>query len=187
MLPDVAGTYLVRVEGHRDGASGDATAIIDAFAYGLGLQAVLTWDIDMSDVDLHLVNLTEGGAFYVPTFDCYHANMNPDWPPSGVPGDPSLDIDDVDGFGPERIQVIDAPGSTYRVYVHYFSDDDLGPTDATVELAYEDALLESMTQTLTETDIIWEVADVDTSAGTLTPIDLVYFDTSFGFAPASKH
>lgn len=106
MLPDVAGTYLVRVEGHRDGASGDATAIIDAFAYGLGLQAVLTWDIDMSDVDLHLVNLTEGGAFY---------------------------------------------------------------------------------QTLTETDIIWEVADVDTSAGTLTPIDLVYFDTSFGFAPASKH
>lgn len=184
--PDLPGTYLFRVEARRDGAYGEATALIEAFAYGLGLQVSLTWDIDKSDVDLHLVNLTEGGAFRVEPFDCYFANMNPDWPPQGPAGDPTMDIDDVHGYGPERISVLDSPGASYRVFVHYFSDDALGATDATVVVAFQDAFLYSATQTLAVTDTVWEVVDLDLALGTATPIDLVYVDSSGAFAPASK-
>ena len=69
-------------------------------------------------------------------YDCYFANPNPDWGPTGPVGNPSLDIDDVNGAGPENINLNDPeytdqttiPGP-YLVGVHYYSSGGLFTTD----------------------------------------------------------
>ena len=62
------------------------------------VTAILSWDTNLHDVDIHLV---QGGRQYFTPDDCYYANLSPDW---GVPGDqtdnPFLDVDDLDGYGP---------------------------------------------------------------------------------------
>lgn len=187
VAPDLPGFYLFRVEGHREGGgSGEATAIVQAYEFGVGLVVRLEWNTPSNDVDLHLVNLTEGGVFRTAPFDCYYANGNPDWPPDGPSGDPQLDLDDVNGYGPENIAVTETIPAVYRVYAHYFSDDALGATDATVEIGLLDAALYSDTQTLPQTGALWVVADVDTGLGSVTPIDVLTNDTAAGFARASK-
>lgn len=80
----------------------------------------LDWDTNDTDLDLHLTG-PNGAPFAFR--DCYFGDTSPDW---GVPGDPAddcfLDVDDVDGLGPERINVGRAAAGTYRVYIHYFED-----------------------------------------------------------------
>ena len=68
------------------------------------LTAILEWNTNFHDVDLHLVR---GGGTPFSNDDCYYANLSPDW---GVPGDtsdnPFLDVDDLDGYGPETINLL---------------------------------------------------------------------------------
>lgn len=187
IVPDVRGYYLVRVEGIREGVgAGEATAVVEVFEYGVGLTIQLTWSTPEGDVDLHLVNLTESGVFGEEPFDCYYSNKSPDWPPAGPGGDPTLDVDDVQGFGPENISITETVPAAYRVFAHYFSDHGFGPTDATIRIALLDSALHIDTQTLPQTGAVWMVADVDTGLQTVTPIDVLTNDTAIGFAPASK-
>jgi len=90
---------------------------------------------DASDVDLHL--LRQGGTrWFESTDDCYYANctrVGVEWGSPSPLDNPRLDIDDVQGFGPENIN-IDAPiPGTYRIGVHYYDDDaPVGNLPATV-------------------------------------------------------
>lgn len=80
------------------------------------LRVVLTWDKADTDVDLHVEDSSGNHAWY--------ADL------TGIPG-AFLDHDDVDGFGPEVFTMETlAPNTTYRVYLHYFSDHGNGPTTA---------------------------------------------------------
>ena len=88
----------------------------------VGLTIKISWDQDLCDVDSHLI--APGGAFFDCDLDCHFGNPSPDW---GVPGDwaddPFLDVDDIDGYGPEHINISEpTPGATYRFLVHYYMD-----------------------------------------------------------------
>jgi uncharacterized protein YfaP (DUF2135 family) len=133
----------------------------------------LRWDTNQTDVDLHLT--APGGA---PFFrdDCYFGERRADW---GVPGDRSddcfLDVDDVDGFGPERINVSRAEAGTYRVYVHYFADRGLGPSEATVDVSVGGTRAGSFSRTLMRCGEMWLVGEIqwNGTSGSFRPVDRV--------------
>ena len=126
-----------------------------------------------SDVDLHMLHPrgTEWGQIL---FDCYYAQPNPDWGVRGVPtDDPTLDLDDVDGAGPENITLSDpedtaALGQPYRVGVDYYraekeaSFDTYGPSNITVKiyLGGQLAWQNDQPRELTHTHDFWEVAQI---------------------------
>jgi hypothetical protein len=105
----------------------------------------LTWDTSFGDMDLHLLKMTPGNEFCGTsglaygdtsrargcgtTWSCYYGNCKatsssrPDWDLDGVsgsPGDPSLDIDDQCGFGPENITIDTAEPGQYLVGVDFY-------------------------------------------------------------------
>ena len=86
-----------------------------------------------SDVDLHFVH--PNGIWNRSPWDCYWQNKNPNWGDTAIPeDDPSLDIDDTDGAGPENINLNNPESVTYRVGVFYFSDHGYGPANVTVRI-----------------------------------------------------
>lgn len=137
----------------------------------------LTWDRDETDVDLHLVSETEGGTFHTEPFDCYYENTNPDW---GVPGvtvdDPAIDIDDVDGFGPENVSLNEPKdGYRYRVSAHYFDDRGLGSSTVTVRIYLSGLLRYEGIHPLERTGSGWDVATIDWPTGGVVGIDQPFF------------
>jgi hypothetical protein len=167
--PNLVGVYTVQVTVRDDqGLSASCTTTVTAT--GDGIRVELTWNTDRSDVDLHLLRMAGGtGWFNVPN-DCYYANRTPMWDAPGTADDPRLDIDDVNGFGPENIN-IDVPvaGATYRVGVHYYSAHGAGPSTATVRIYCGDISttpVTTMMRTLTngsgipDANDCWRVADI---------------------------
>src|SRR5690606_7681426 len=97
----------------------------------------------VGDMDLHLLKMTPNNQFCATsglgfgglasgcgtTWACYYGNCKaasssrPDWDldgTAGSPGDPSLDIDDLCGFGPENITIDTAEPGQYLVGVDFF-------------------------------------------------------------------
>ncbi len=66
--------------------------------------------------------------------DCSFSNRHPEWGEPGRDDDPSLDIDDVSGDGPEIITLDKPQEGLYRVVVHYCQDRIGEPTLATITL-----------------------------------------------------
>ncbi|OFW29327.1 MAG: hypothetical protein A3J28_00915 [Acidobacteria bacterium RIFCSPLOWO2_12_FULL_60_22] len=99
------------------GASANITTVplmIDPLA----LRVTLRWDKYDTDVDLHVRDSLGNESWY--------GNL------CGIPNG-CLDRDDVDGFGPEVFDLRQlAPGVSYTVFLHYYSDHGNGPTTATV-------------------------------------------------------
>jgi hypothetical protein len=87
------------------------------------LLVLMSWDSDDTDIDLHVVG--DDGT------EVAYYSMNQTW------GD--LDIDDIDGFGPETFSSTpEASDRYYRVAGHYYSDHGNGPTTVTVRVIYHD-------------------------------------------------
>jgi hypothetical protein len=101
----------------------------------------LTWEAnspsgerEIIDLDLHLLH----PSFNVPLsaydmynisseLDCYYSNMNPDWGDLGSFHDPSLDRDELEGFGAEVItlqdlemELLSSQAMGYRLVVHVY-------------------------------------------------------------------
>ena len=180
LFVDVAGSYTVSlIVVDRDGLESEPAELT---LEGIPLDdfhAELSWDIDVSDVDLHVI--APGGAVFHQTLDCFFGNCVPiggvgvDWGAPGPDGDPTLDLDDVQGYGPENIN-IESPtdGSNYRVVVHYWSDDGLGSTTATVRIYLSGQLMYEAAQNLSATGRTWDVATVAWPSGSITPLGSVY-------------
>lgn len=146
-----------------DGCSHDAAA-------SKGLQVILTWDSDLADLDLHLM---EGAAalFAVPA-DCDWCNSNPDWGVAGEPSDnPTLDVDDIFGFGPECSSIPSAAPGTYTVAVHYFTDHGAEDVAAQVEIWSTGVLVSTEALTMSR-DQEWQVGTVEFPGPTFTAIGL---------------
>ena len=129
-----------------------------------GLAAVLEWNTDVNDVDLHLIQETQGGGLFDEELDCHFANLRPDWiPEESLDGDPSLDHDEVDGLGPETVELpVPTIGEAYRVVVHYFSDDGFAETEAEVRLFVNGAEVEERERELIANQV-WDVGVFDWS------------------------
>lgn len=127
----IVGDYTVRLEARDE--SGDTTSCETQVAMlGHGLRVELSWNTDGTDVDLHLSDQPEP-RWFTPT-DCYFGNRTPEGGAESSPQARWLDVDDVDGMGPENIRV-DVPrtDAEYTVAVHYYSSHQRpGPTNARV-------------------------------------------------------
>ncbi len=131
-MPDIAGEYLLRVTVTDDDGE---TASCDSLVVALvdeGLRIEMFWNTDGTDMDVHLANPTATRWFS--DDDCYYANCHDpgslNWGAPGTADDPRLDIDDVNGFGPENINIDDPSTGVYTVGVHAFS----GRGDVTVRI-----------------------------------------------------
>lgn len=138
--PDVAGEYRVRLTLTDSlGATGTCETIILA-VNAEGLRVEVFWNApdrscdtrsppcDATDVDLHLLR-PMGSEWFDGADDCYYANCTGGglaWGDIGPLDDPRLDIDDVEGFGPENINLERPAPGVYRVGVHMFDTDSFG-------------------------------------------------------------
>ncbi len=137
-------------------------------------------DLFGTDVDLHLFHPAEGFSnngfplWSTTPGDCYWANVNPEWGAAGPTANPSLDIDDTNGAGPENIN-LDNPedtvrlGRNYRVGVEYYNAEPDFITsmtsDVTVRIYVSGQLAGEWEKTMRFTGEQWEVADIIWSAG----------------------
>ena len=148
----------------------------------------LTWDtpgdpdqtdLRGADVDLHFLHPLAPSWFGVlgreggHSWDCYFANPAPDW---GVMGedddDPSLDLDDTNGSGPEVINLNNPEQvGAYRIGVHYYraqvgqiqDGNTYGPSTARVRIYFGGELAHEMEQRLEDSNAFWEAARVSWS------------------------
>lgn len=91
--------------GWREEDSVDFTADIEPAAF----RVTLSWDTDETDVDLWVTDPSGELCFY-----------NNPTTASGL----VLDVDDINGYGPENITNLAPPAGDYLVQVHYYSDHD---------------------------------------------------------------
>ena len=202
---DVAGEYLIELtveddQGFSSAECADAVATLHINARPeSAVHVELTWhtpsdedetDLDGTDVDLHLLHPSAmGWANGLSELDCHYANINPDWGPAGPDGNPSLDIDDANGAGPENI-TIDTPEVTnngyYRVGVHYYSSgdsffgEDYGPSDSTIRIYLEGVLSGEWIQRLNSTGSFWEVAGIEWGEASSRVIEI---NRLYGYIP----
>jgi hypothetical protein len=136
------------------------------------LRIELTWDTT-ADLDLHLLH--PNGDWNEAPWDCYWANRNPNW---GLPfssDDPELEVDDIDGFGPEVITLPRLEHVTYQVGVLSFSGARDVTTTATVRVFDENELVAEITTEFPGPRHFWTVAGVALGGSdiTVTPSDVI--------------
>lgn len=151
----------------------------------IGLHINLTWDTNATDVDMHL--LRPGGTMWDCQSDCYFGDPQPDWGTKGdILDDPFLDLDDVDGFGPENINISEPKPGIYKFIIHYYDDtyDDSfpQPSNATVQLLSYGTVIQSWGPThLASVNRTWDVFTVEWPSLNVTTLGAMYNGGSGGF------
>lgn len=86
-----------------------------------GFYVQVSWDTTDTDFDLHILRTSSSQIFDSPD-DCCFCNSGPSWYATGSGDDPSLDWDDIDGYGPETT-TIDSPATGgYRILLHFYGE-----------------------------------------------------------------
>ena len=106
------------------------------------LTANLVWDTNQTDMDLHMIN---------PSLDeCFYAQR--------LIGGMKLDVDDVTGYGPENISVLEPENGTYHVRIRNYRN--TVPTTVTVRVYKGDAMIDEQTHTFGTVQMtFWDVGD----------------------------
>ncbi len=135
--PDMVGQYIARFTAtDNDGEQSYCEININADTHDF-LSVSLTWDKGgRSDMDLHLLRPdVDSTRWNKAPDDCFWQNRNPDWGDIGNALDnPRLDLDDMDGWGPELIQIERPKNGRYTVGVLYFDDQTQGNSLATIKI-----------------------------------------------------
>ncbi len=153
-----------------------------------------------TDIDLHFKHQTAGASWggAAGVWDCYFRNKSPDWGAVGeFLDDPSLDIDDINGAGPENVN-LNRPevGVTYEVGALYFrAESTFGEMgrDPRVEhqsyvttriFARGELVAELVDRELNSVNQLWHAASVTWCADEarcpeITPQDRVYEDGEY--------
>ncbi|MFN7131862.1 MAG: PKD domain-containing protein [Myxococcales bacterium] len=139
------------------------------------LLVEVVWNNYDADIDLHMV---PDGEDFFSARDCYFAqgHRSPDWGVIGDPSDdPSLDRDDLTGFGPEIIGYPNPANGKYRVMAHYYSDHgSKNPrTEVTIRVYQFGVVKSEMRKWLDKGGQKWVALTVEWPSGTVTPIDQV--------------
>ncbi len=122
------------------------------------IHVEMFWDSPNSDLDLHLAQ--EGTPIFLKPTDCNYCNVNPEWGVEGVSSDdPSLDLDDVTGYGPENINLNAPADGNYDMHVHYFRDNGAGAVVATVRVYLDGGVAYEVSEVM-EYDDRWFVGTV---------------------------
>lgn len=150
----------------------------------VAVHVQLAWNTEGTDVDLHL--LKPGGAAFesdpaTDSVDCGYSNMTPDWNGNGIRNvrdgsafadaqDPVLDVDDVDGNGPENIVISTPVSGTYGVGIYFYSDHGYtAPTTPVVKIWVNGQLVATYTKAAALTEYgWWKPANIVVSGSTIT-------------------
>ena len=204
--PDVAGEYVLRLFVTDDHGNVATCDVLVRAVPQEGLRVEIFWNppdtscddrggvrpCDDTDVDVHL--LRPGmEAWFDLSGDCHYANCNSmsgaslEWGAAGPDDNPTLDLDDVEGFGPENINVGRPAPGTYRVGVHLYDGSSLGRADVTVNIYCGMSTTPARTFGPTrlsgggtpDRNPFWRVADVTIAPGSPCAVT----DLSVGGAP----
>jgi uncharacterized protein YfaP (DUF2135 family) len=134
---------------------------IVVFTGEFAFRATLTWGKGQSDIDLHTYSPTEEHSYY--------------W--NKVITDGSLDVDNVDGYGPENFTCTNPQNGAYRIEVHYYADHD-SDTETTQAVPCNVRLLLNpqtpaeqtlnFASTLVADDEVWSVCTINVVDGVAT-------------------
>jgi hypothetical protein len=195
---DLAGTYVLELR-VRDNLGLDSIAcdnparVVIVAKPDQAIHVQLVWrtpedpdetDTTGTDLDLHLLHPNAQNWFTSP-YDCHYANPAPDWNALEDPrDDPSLDIDDINGSGPENINLdepedTDLLGAPYLIGVHYYqsadrvTQEDFGSSFAKVRVFLNGELAwdfsgdeEAGDREMEAADHFWDVAQISWNAQT---------------------
>jgi hypothetical protein len=183
MFLDLAGTYRFELNVYDNGLISCAPAVVFVQTTADGdIHVQLVWETpgvtDPSlgtDLDIHYLHPV--GRWNNAPFDIFWRNRTADWGASGMQDDPTLDIDDTDGSGPENVNHSNPENLSYAVGVFYYADKGYGSSFATVRVYLNGALAyEKQNKELTTTGQFWDVARINWSSRSVTAIDTVVND-----------
>ncbi|MBI3073394.1 MAG: hypothetical protein HYY84_14875 [Deltaproteobacteria bacterium] len=156
---DLAGDYKLRLN-CKTQAQVECSCATDVHALpDAKLTIQVTWDTPTVDVDIHMLRTPDSAWFSAD--DVFFGNRGPNWAGRLTC---SLDLDDTDGYGPELISCrprASGDPQTYKLGVHYYSDDSVGPTRATLRIYCMGTLAaEAGPVLLQRTNDFWDVGSV---------------------------
>ena len=176
---DLAGDYKFKLEVTNTLGISDSTpdTVLVTAEPSDGFYVQVSWDTSDTDIDLHLLRTSSSQIFDSPDDNCF-CNTNPSWYAAGRGDDPSLDWDDIDGFGPETA-TIDTPATgDYRILLNFYGENGNtscdGPcksTKITVKVYVAGSLIDTMTGTLDDAGEVWEAGTFSWPAATVTHTD----------------
>lgn len=116
------------------------------------MKIVLMWDTDGTDIDLHVTEPTGE--------ECYYGYKQ-----TSIGG--SLDVDIVDGYGPEIYTLATPTKGSYQITLHYYSDNGYPQTQATVYVVMNEG---------TPNERVEKLETMLTKTGTVVNMDVVTFE-----------
>jgi hypothetical protein len=161
---DAAGTYVLRFCARdNEGETACCETTVVSTPPGV-LHVELQWDQPYGDVDLHMLNVNQTSGWFSSPNDCFFGNRTPDWGTGGAVANPTLDIDDRDGYGPENITIDNSPQTgTYYIGVHNFcsrSASGSGAVTGTVRVYCMGAMVASYPFSMSTTDEFLTIASI---------------------------
>ncbi len=158
---DAVGTYIVQlvVENSLGIRSAPAICTVEAEP-AEDLLVELTWDTPNADLDLHLA--LAGNDLFEDPGDASWCNRSPSWGANGGADDPSLNLDDRAGYGPENFAIQTPAGGMYDTRVHYFNDQGDDIVTATVRVYLQGELAPGFPVShLLHRNEVWDVARIN--------------------------
>lgn len=184
IITDVSGDFVLCLEvTDSEGCVSTEDCVTVTVSPLVDLHIELTWDTDVSDLDLHyMAPVYDVNRWFGTSGVVWWQVSNPDWgggvngdQSDGIPtNDPVLDVDNTTGFGPENINQNNLfDGSPFTIGVHYFINSDTsfgpvtsGPVEAQIRVFESGAVIYQATRSLNCRDF-WEVGEIQISgAGT---------------------
>jgi len=144
-----------------------------------------------ADMDLHFAHPLASGLdidcdgtgdpWFNNPFDAFWFNPTPQWGSSNpaIMDDPTLDLDDTDGAGPENLNVINPENNVaYSVGVHYWNDHGYGMSTATVSIFLQGVLVTKLQDVAMNPLDMWYVGKINWPnqlvGGPLPPLNICY-------------
>jgi hypothetical protein len=170
--PDLVGNYTAQLV--VTNSTGQTSEPCEATLSAITNEAFwieMYWAHASDDMDLHLL---QPSGTRETLGDCYYDNCTDgtlDWGLRGVTrDDPSLDLDDISGVGPENINMEAPANGDYTVEVHdYPGTEYASGNDVTVNIYVGGALVWSDTRMIPGEDIYESYATVTWPGGAVTP------------------
>lgn len=120
--------------------NGDESCCLNPFGNTCDPECIPNYGVDavcISSNDAGESFLTKDPACYKGgkkcVLTCEEDTESPDYK-AAIEDNPTLDIDDVEGFGPENINIVSPSEGNYLITVYYFNDQGIGSTDAWVKV-----------------------------------------------------
>ncbi|MDF1561538.1 MAG: choice-of-anchor D domain-containing protein [Deltaproteobacteria bacterium] len=171
--PDQAGPYVGELTVTNDAGLSDTCTATLLAEPAEALWVAMHWTFPGDDMDLHLI---APGGTPRSEGDCYFANCEisdgpgPDWGTQNlIDDDPALELDDIDGTGPENINIASPAPGQYKVMVHDYPGSLYpGANNVTVEVRLDGRLVYTDTRTISNEDSETDFCLIDWPSGVVT-------------------